>query len=230
MQRLVLWDIDGTLLTGGGGGPAYLEALTEVFGYTAGRTGYSFAGKTDPQVAHDLLGAVGFEEAKVQAGLDALWAAYLRRLREAVTRTAPRALPGVVPLVERLERSADQVVLGLLTGNLREAARLKLEAAGIGFDRFPVGVFGSDHRERSQLPALAVRRAEALTGQRFTGKQVVIIGDTPLDVACGEHLGVRTVAVATGSFGVEELRATGADYVFPDLGDADAVWEALMEG
>jgi phosphoglycolate phosphatase-like HAD superfamily hydrolase len=229
MQRLVLFDIDGTLLTtDGAAADALRRAMREVFGTSGPTSGYSFAGRTDPQITHDLMRMAGVEGGRVETGLEEVWRRDLADLEERLRDRRFAPFPGVVELVERLDRSPD-AVLGLLTGNLRDGARLKLRAAGLDFDRFAVGAFGSDHADRSELPALAVARAEERFSHRFSGKAVVIIGDTPLDVACGEHLGVRTLAVATGSYGVEALRATGADHVFPSLADVDAVWRAIFD-
>jgi phosphoglycolate phosphatase-like HAD superfamily hydrolase len=229
MQRLVLFDIDGTLLTTDGvAARALREALREVYGTSGPTDGYSFAGRTDPQITRDLMRMEGIEGGRVEAGLETVWRLYLERLGGRLGGTRLSLFPGVRELVERLDRSPD-AVLGLLTGNLRDGARLKLRAAGLDFERFAVGAFGSDHADRSELPALAIERAEARFGHRFSGKAVVIIGDTPLDVACGEHLGVRTIAVATGSYSVDDLRATGADHVFESLADVDAVWSAIFD-
>ena len=106
---------------------------------------------------------------------------------------------------------------------------MKLEAVGLDFDWFRVGAYGSDHADRSELPAVAIARAERALGHRFEGKSVVIVGDTPHDVACGEHLGVRTLAVATGSYAPDELAACAPDHLFPDLSDTDAVWSAIFD-
>jgi phosphoglycolate phosphatase-like HAD superfamily hydrolase len=120
------------------------------------------------------------------------------------------------------------VVIGLLTGNIEPGARRKLDASGIGFDRFRVGVFGSDHEHRNALPAIAARRAEALVGVACPGDKMVIVGDTPADIACGEAFGARTVAVATGVYGRDELRACKPDRLFDSLEDTTAVWEAIV--
>jgi phosphoglycolate phosphatase len=229
MQRLVLLDIDGTLLSSNGAAPrAFRAALEEVFGTSGPLRGYSFAGRTDPQIARDLLRMAGVEEEHIRQGLPEVWRRYLAGLERALEGQEITVLPGAPALVQRLDAEPD-VVLGLLTGNLRDGAHLKLAAAGIDFERFPVGAFGSDHGNRRELPAIAVRRAERRFGHRFTGKEVVIIGDTPLDVACGAHLGVRTIAVATGSYGVHELQQCGADHVFPSLADTEAVLRAILD-
>lgn len=228
MRRLVLFDIDGTLLSAGGSGKrAFRDALVEVFGTPGPIDGYSFAGRTDPQIARELLAADGVDAERIDAGMDALWEAYLRRFEREIAAAEVRVLPGARALVDRVEAAGNGVVLGLLTGNVREGARLKLERAGLGFRRFRVGAYGSDHAERPELPAVAVARAEALTGHAFRGKEIVIVGDTPFDIACGEHLGVRTIAVATGGHGEDELAACAPDHLFGDLADTERVWEAI---
>ncbi|HEX2188206.1 MAG TPA: HAD hydrolase-like protein [Longimicrobiaceae bacterium] len=231
MRRLVLFDIDGTLLSAGGAGKrAFHDAMVAVFGTTGSIEGYSFAGRTDPQIVRELLSAEGVEDRQIDAGLEAMWRAYVRNLEREIEEAEVRTFPGVHALLERVEAAGNGVVLGLLTGNVVDGARLKLERAGIGFRRFRVGAYGSDHADRPELPAVAVARAEALTGHHYRGKEVVIIGDTPFDIACGEHLGVRTVAVATGGHSAEELAACGPDHLFPDLADTERVWEAIAVG
>ena len=229
MQRLILFDIDGTLLTTNGvAGRAFRSALQRVFGTSGPRDGYSFAGKTDPQIAGDLMRLAGVSQDRVDAALADVLTHYAVLLEESMSGDDVHVFPGVRELLERLDTIPD-TVLGLLTGNAREGARLKLGAAGLPFERFQVGAFGSDHRDRRELPAIAIARTEELFGHRFSGKSVVIIGDTPLDVACGEHLGVRTIAVATGSYSEEELRLCSPDYLFASLVDVDAVCRAIFE-
>lgn len=228
MRRLVLFDIDGTLLSSGGAGKrAFADALVEVFGTAGPVDAYSMAGRTDPQIARELLTAAGVEASRIEAALDGLWRVYVRNLEREIAGTEVHTFPGVHALVERVEAAGNGVLPGLLTGNVAEGARLKLERAGIGFARFRVGAFGSDHADRPELPAVAVARAEALTGHRYRGKEIVVVGDTPLDVACGRHLGVRTIAVATGGHPREELAACDPDHLFDDLADTARVWEAI---
>lgn len=228
MERLILFDIDGTLLsTGGAAGGPFRHALERVFGTSGPRSGYSFAGRTDPQIARELLALGGVPREVADEKLDQVWEIYLAGLREALRERAVTVLPGVRELLAELEADP-AVILGLLTGNLREGARLKLEAGGLAFARFQVGAFGSDHADRPELPAVAIRRAEERFGHRFSGKAVVIIGDTPLDIACGEHLGVRTIAVATGNYRPDELAACGPDRVFETLEDLEEVRRAIL--
>ncbi|HYJ79352.1 MAG TPA: haloacid dehalogenase-like hydrolase [Longimicrobiaceae bacterium] len=227
--RLVLFDIDGTLLSSGGAGKrAVRDALLEVYGLTGPIRGYSFAGRTDPEIVRDLLRLAGHADAEIDAGMPRLFDRYLRNLKREIRTVQAAPYPGVAGLVDRIEQTGEPLVLGLLTGNVREGARIKVDAAGLGFSRFRVGAFGSDHAHRPELPAVAVRRARELVGVDFSGKEIVIVGDTPLDVACGAHLGVRTVAVATGTHSVDELAACGPDHVFADLSDVDAAWEAII--
>ncbi|HEX5724307.1 MAG TPA: HAD family hydrolase [Longimicrobiaceae bacterium] len=228
MRRLVLFDIDGTLLFADGAGKrAVRDAMLRVFGTTGPIGAFSFAGRTDPEIVHHLLAAAGLAEREIEAGLPELWRLYVANLERELAGVAVRPLPGVPELLRRVEDAGGQVVLGMLTGNVRDSARIKVDAAGLGFARFRVGAFGSDHARREELPAIAARRARELTGVEFAGKEIVIVGDTPLDVACGAHLGVRTIATATGGHSLDELAGCGPDYLFPDLGDVDAVWRAI---
>lgn len=230
MRRLVLFDIDGTLLTAGGAGARALrDALLEIFGETGPIGAYSMAGRTDPQIVRELMTATGRTVQEIEPRYQEVWDVYLRNLRDEVARTRIQALPGVPALLDRVEAEGNSTLLALLTGNVEQGARMKVDAAGLGFDRFRLGAYGSDHWERRELPAVAVRRARDLAGLEYQGKEIVIIGDTPFDIACGEHLGVRTIAVATGGHPADELAACGPDYLFEDLTDGEAVWRAIAE-
>ncbi len=230
MRRLILFDIDGTILnTGGAAKRAFLDAMLEVYGTMGPIQSVRFSGKTDPQIARELLTGAGLTEEEIQAGLSMLWEVYLANLEREIAAVTIHVFAGVLPLLERLEAGNGRATLGLLTGNLEGGARLKLDAAGIGFDRFLVGAYGSDHADRPELPAIAVRRAEERVSHRFTEKSIVIIGDTPADISCGESLGVRTIAVATGTFAEEDLARCGPDYLFPTLEDTESVWQAIFE-
>jgi phosphoglycolate phosphatase-like HAD superfamily hydrolase len=138
-----------------------------------------------------------------------------------------RVCPGIPPLLARLSAHPD-AVLGLLTGNLATTAPIKLRAANLNPNFFCIGAYGNDGLNRSQLPALAIARAQALTSRTFLSKDVIIIGDTPADVRCGQHLGVTAIGVATGHHSKESLSAAGAAYVFPDLADTEMVIQTIF--
>ncbi|MBI4503877.1 MAG: HAD family hydrolase [Gemmatimonadetes bacterium] len=230
MRKLVLFDIDGTILwTDGAGRRAIREALLAEMG-TAGPIdqGYRLDGKTDPQIVRELMTAAGHPNAESEDHVSRICRRYVEVLaRELqVTRDRTRLFPGIVPLLGELEDRGDAVI-GLLTGNVAEGARLKLRAAGIDPARFRVGAFGSDAAVRADLPPIAVRRAEPLMGRVAWGPEVVIIGDTPADVTCGSCVEARAIGVATGHYTREDLMAAGAFAAFADLSDFASVLDAI---
>ncbi|MBW3553035.1 MAG: HAD hydrolase-like protein [Gemmatimonadetes bacterium] len=231
MRKLVLFDIDGTLVsTRGAAWRAFRRALLEVYQETGPIEDYDFHGRTDPQIARELLRMGGLDDRAIDAGMARFWTAYLRELEAelALPDVTVDVLPGVPALLDSLHAGGEHLV-ALLTGNIVEGARLKLSAAGL-WERFDFGAYGSDHERRDRLPAIAVKRARERSGIHFRGRDVVIIGDTPFDVECGRSLGVWAVAVATGKHSAAELREAGADVVLPDLsatGQAVAAIEAL---
>jgi phosphoglycolate phosphatase-like HAD superfamily hydrolase len=229
LRKLVLFDIDGTiLLSAGAGRRAITAALAEEIGDAAAFHRVRFDGKTDPQIVLELLEAAGHAGPHAGDRVLALCERYVSLLEEELaSATGMRLMPGFPAILDRLEATAG-VVLGLLTGNLARGAALKLRAAGLDPGRFRVGAFGSDSGHRPDLPAIAAERAAPIFGRVPAGAEVVIIGDTPADVACGSGIGARAVAVATGSYGVAELEACGADAVFTDLADVDAALAAIL--
>ena len=230
MRRLILFDIDGTLLSARGAPrKAFTHAMVDVFGTAGPIEGHRFDGKTDPQIARELMRLEGRSDESIDAALPRLWDVYIERLDRELGQDGheTRVYPGVRETLAALELRREEHVLGLLTGNIRPGADLKLASANIDAD-FRVGAFGSDGERRDALPAIAVERARALTGIHFRERDVVIIGDTPADVSCGASLNVRTVAVATGSYDRAALEQTAADFVFDDLSGTDAVLEALL--
>ncbi len=230
MRALVLFDIDGTLLTSAAAGR---EAIRTAFGETFGTLdvfdAVRFDGKTDPQIVRELCEAAGIPERATDATIVELLDRYVALLEAELGRRQGlvRSLPGVPALLDALEAEGD-VCVGLLTGNVISGARLKLAAAGLDFDRFRLGAFGSDSAHRPDLPPIAVERARPLMGRLPAGQEVVIIGDTPADVTCGAALGVRAVAVATGSYTEEELRAAGAHATFATFEDTAGAVEAIL--
>ena len=226
--RLVLFDIDGTILAGGGAGKrAVTRALIDVFG-TAGPADHRFDGKTDPQIVRELMRLEGHGDPHIDERMPGLLDRYLEFLQEELSLPPhARVLPGVVELLDALESRHD-IVLGLLTGNLAAGARAKLAAVGIDPDRFRVGAYGSDHEARGELPAFAQRRARDELGLDVPGQHVVVIGDTPNDLQCGRAIGARAIGVATGHYTLDELLAHQPSAVFRDLTDTGAVVAAIL--
>jgi phosphoglycolate phosphatase-like HAD superfamily hydrolase len=227
--KLILFDIDGTiLLTAGAGRRAIVAALGEEVGDTAAFGRVRFDGKTDPQIVTELLEAAGHPGPHASDRVSAICRRYVELLANELERYSGRTtvMPGVHPLLDRLE--AEGVVLGLLTGNVAQGAALKLRSAGLDPSRFRVGAYGSDSAHRPDLPPIAARRAEAYFGRVPAGPEVVIIGDTPADIACGECIDARAVAVATGGYSVADLAACGPHAVFEDLSETDRVIDAIF--
>ncbi len=230
LRYLVLFDVDGTLLwPDGSGRAAMLAALEQVYGTTGPVEDYYFGGLTDRRVVHDLMSASGFTPEAIESRFARLAAVlteeFERRLAEGQHKVRP--CPGGHELIGALS-ARPEVLLGLLTGNLQATAILKLKVAGYDPDSFRVGAFGSESTERSVLFRLAVERASALTGIDFQGKDVIVIGDTPADVLCGKPYNARSIAVLTGLHSRDELEAAGADAVFSDLSDTQAVLKAIL--
>ncbi len=226
MRRLILFDVDGTLVRGGPARAAFRTAMDATYGTAGAIDEHDFSGKTDPQIARELLVGAGLHERTVGAGLALLWERYLAELESRLAGAPMRVIPGVGELLGALEESGE-AALGLVTGNIAGGARLKLGSAGLG-DRFAVGGFGSDDEVRDHLPRVAIDRASARWGTAFVRTDVWIVGDTPLDVACGRHEGVRTLAVATGRHRVEQLRACAPDAVVEDLSDLESALGTLL--
>ena len=225
-MKLLLFDIDGTMLhTHGVGRRSVEEAIAEVFGRTVSTRGVSFSGKTDPQIMREVLVHVGIRPEDVNGAFEDVLAAYEMAMHRNLDPARVTLLPGVRPLLETLAPRPD-VVLGLVTGNLASMAALKLHAVGLD-DFFEVGAYGSDSAHRPDLPPIAVHRAEARSGHRFTGQDVVIIGDTEHDIDCGRDLGAFSIAVCTGHFGREHLAPHGPDVLLDDLTDAEGFLNLL---
>jgi phosphoglycolate phosphatase-like HAD superfamily hydrolase len=223
-KRLLLWDIDGTLVnTGAAGQRALVRATAERFGGNGDLHGVEIAGRTDTGIAHQILEkyAAPISEQSVHSFLDL----YIRFLAEELPRRHGRVLPGVREL---LQRSAEQpdTTPGLLTGNLERGAKLKLEHYQL-WHFFAFGAFSDDHHDRNELGSFALSRALEGTGIKFTGPQVDVIGDTGHDIACGKAIGARTVAVATGSWSRGELAEHRPDFLFDDLSNVDEVVQTL---
>lgn len=218
MTRLLLFDIDGTLLLSGGAGTRALNrTFEELFGVAGAFSGIAVAGRTDPLILGDALHRAGF--AADAAARRRFLTRYCEHFEREILLPGPRKglMPGVRRLLERL-RERPGTACALLTGNIARAARIKLEH----FDLqryFTCGAYGDDAPRRDDLVPVAVGRARRAGIDVASANQAVVIGDTPLDVQCAAAAGARSVGVATGPFTEEELRRAGADAVLPDLTD-----------
>ncbi len=227
MHRLVLFDIDCTLIDAhGAGGRAIFRAIDDVYGVSGGLDGYSFHGRTDPSIIVDLTTRWGTPEAVARDRLEACLERYVDCLRDELSAGEVEVLPGIRELVTALAIDR-RVVLGLLTGNVAGGTELKLAPTGL-LPLFKVVANGSDSSHRPDLPAVAIERAAELTGHRFAGKEIVIIGDTPADILCGADHSVKAIAVATGRHSLDELATYAPDHLFADLSDWRVVMAAIL--
>lgn len=229
-MRLVLFDIDGTLLNSEGLGRASMQrALSEVFG-SPGDPAYRYDGKTDKQIVRDVMRLEGHSDEHIDSRMTTLIDRYLEGLRSGIEsrKFNVRPLDGAVEILDALE-SRDDVVLGLLTGNVEPGARAKLSAAGINPDRFRVNAFGSDHEHRPRLPAIAQRRFGETLGREVAGEKVIVIGDTPADIECGRELGARAIGVASGHYSVADLKKHQPYAVFESLRETNKVLDTILD-
>jgi phosphoglycolate phosphatase-like HAD superfamily hydrolase len=222
-NRLILFDIDGTLVeTDGAGRRAMVAAFGRVFGVPGADRRTSkvyFAGNTDPRILEDLADALSIPRAELARRGAEVEATYLEELRALMSAdpVPGRVLPGVETLLERL-KSENGVHLGLVTGNLEAGARIKLSPFGLN-RFFPEGGFGSDGPDRGRLAALAAKRVAERVGQRFDASSVTLVGDTPSDISAARANGFRAVAVTTGWSSVERLETAEPDAVLDRLDD-----------
>lgn len=227
-MKLVLFDIDGTILwSDGAGRRAMQRALITAFG-TSGSADYRYDGKTDRQIVRDLMRMEGHADDIIDARMISLLADYASGLHEELRsgETLVRRLEGVIELMDALEARHDRRI-GLLTGNIEIGAHAKLRAVGIDPERFAVNAYGSDHEVRRELPAIAQRRARELLGLDVDGDAIIIIGDTPADIDCTRAIGAQAIAVATGRYSVQELAEHNPLAVFETLADTAAVMRAI---
>ena len=223
--KLLLFDVDGTLLLSGGGSlRAMTTAARRWFGPTFSLDEVDRNGRLDPHIIGAALELNGVRATDDQ--LEAFRESYLEALRSELGSS--RILPGVGDLLARL-RAAEGVLLGLVTGNYAEVARVKLEAVRIDPAWFVVGGFGEQAATRSRLVRLAMETAASLVGGPIPSRDVIVIGDTPRDVESAKAAGCRSLAVATGNYPRDVLEAAGADLVLPDLTDPAPLWAMLED-
>src|SRR5437870_5431794 len=223
-KRLLLFDIDGTLVHSGGAGVHALKStLAGCFGIADDLHDIEIAGMTDSGIVLSILKKhkIPVTNENVSAFLDS----YVHSLSLELPRRQGKLLPGVLELLERL-KSRPHVVLALLTGNVSRGARLKLEHYGV-WHFFEFGAFADDHRDRNELGRFARARAKEKHGRERASSEIDVIGDTPRDIACGKALGARTIAVATGRWGRDEVAKHQPDFLIDDLSNVETIMDTL---
>jgi phosphoglycolate phosphatase-like HAD superfamily hydrolase len=224
-RRLLLFDIDGTLITSGGAGEGALkDAMKERFGVEEDLQGILLAGATDAKIARELLAKHHIEVSAENVA--ALLDEYLQHLAGRMSRHDGRLLPGIVPVLQALENHPE-AVLALLTGNLTRGAEIKLTHYGV-WNFFEFGAFADDHHDRNELGKFALARAHERHGIEFPPERVYVIGDTPRDIECGRAIGAKTVAIATGHYSMPELAEHAPDFLFEDFSDTQRVLACLL--
>jgi phosphoglycolate phosphatase len=219
-RRLVLFDIDSTLINSGGAGVLALKLATKKrFGTDDDLTGVEIAGRTDSGIVRQILAKHGTQSTDEE--LRGFFDTYIELLSQQLPIGKGHVLPGITELLERLE-SRPHITLGLLTGNLARGAQLKLEHYGL-WKYFPFGAFADDHHDRNELGVVACARALEHTGWQFAPSSADVIGDTEHDIACGKAIGARTIAVATGSRPRERLAESEPDFLFDDFSQTNDV-------
>jgi phosphoglycolate phosphatase-like HAD superfamily hydrolase len=226
LTTLVLFDIDGTLFFGNGCGRAATKlAMQEVFGTYAGAEGHHFGGKTDWATLTMLLTPQGFSAQQIEEAMPRYDEAIGRHLAAIIGQYQPQAAPGGLELVQAVANRSDALV-GVLTGNVSSTAPIKLASVGYDVSLFKIGAYGSEAPERTLLPPIALRRAEAYLEQKIDA--TVIIGDTPEDVTCARSIGARCLAVASGYAKKDELAVENPAALLDSLHDTETVLELLF--
>jgi phosphoglycolate phosphatase-like HAD superfamily hydrolase len=222
-MRLILFDIDGTLIDSGGAGVRALDlAMKELFALENAFQGISMAGKTDTQIIREGLVKHALS---TDGTIDAVINAYLRYLAQEIKNNRKHVKPGIYEILVELQ-TLSNVGMGLLTGNLEKGARIKLEPFGLN-EYFPSGAFGSDDENRNNLLPFAVKRFENIFQKKIEIRECIIVGDTPRDVECAHIYGAICIGVATGPYSYDVLVEAGADYVVQDLTGQSAVLQFL---
>jgi phosphoglycolate phosphatase len=215
MIRLVLFDIDGTLLHSGGAGmKAFARAFASEFGVNDGTERLKFAGRTDISIVREFFSHQQIEASPENFGR--FFKAYVFWLEQMIRDCKGGRCQGVLEFQHSLEALPQPPLFGLLTGNIREGARIKLQHYNL-WEKFPFGAFADDHEERDRIAAVARQRGSEHFGRPLRGDEILVIGDTPMDIQCARAIQAKALAVATGSFTVEELLRHAPDWAVPDL-------------
>jgi len=220
MARAVLFDIDGTLIrTGGAGVKAFAMAGETAFGISNGTAHMKFAGRTDTGLVREFLELHSLETSPTNINL--FLDAYVFWLEHMLQQCHGAICPGVIRFIQELRALPNPPLIGLLTGNIRLGAEIKLRHYGL-WDEFETGAFADDHEDRNQIAADAHRRLRQRLQTDLPGEQIVVIGDTPHDIRCGRHIGAKVLAVATGGAAFEEIQQHAPNWCVADLRSVSA--------
>lgn len=224
MKTLLLWDIDGTLLSAKGAGRAALcESLAKSFGISSDLSHIDMHGRTDRWIFRRILRHYRLEESK--GNFELLEENYMRALPAQIQDKGVSLLPGVQEIIQEAAGRVD-VAQGLLTGNLRRGAQIKLSPYPL-WEQLRFGAFGDDSEDRNELPPHALRRATSECGCEFPPERTWVIGDTPHDITCGRQSGLRTLALATGKHSTAQLASEQPTALLESLADSKAFWEII---
>ncbi len=227
LKKLVLFDIDGTLLTVSKiNRQVLVDALTEIYGTPGSAETHNFCGKLDSVIIYEVLRSAGLGEGEISEKFDRVKACYIELFRQRARASDVRLMEGIGELLHELS-GRSEALIGLLTGNFEASGRHKLLLPEINH-YFPLGAFADDAASRNELPAVAVEKARQLTGKTFTDHDVIIIGDTEHDIACARVLNAKSIAVATGNFSAEELKKHHPHVLYENLGNTDVVVNEIL--
>ncbi len=217
MVRLVLFDIDGTLIVSGGAGEKAFERVCATeFGVQNGTARLNFAGRTDPSIVREFFQQHSIEPSP--ANFQRFFGRYIFLLEHMLQQLDGCVLPGVDKMLAELDLLSERPLVGLLTGNIRLGAQIKLTHYNL-WPRFAMGAFGDDHENRNELAVIAKERGSRRLGEPLTGDQILVIGDTPRDIECARAVGARSLAVATGKFSVAELKGDAPTWAVGTLAE-----------
>ena len=219
MVKLVLFDIDGTLIRSGGAGVrAFEKTFAEIFGLKEATRQMKFAGRTDVSLVREAFRLFNVEPA--EANFRRFFDNYPVFLEELLRTTNGGVCEGIKAMIEQLENAEERPVIGLLTGNIRRGAELKLSHYQL-WHHFKTGAFADDHEDRNCIASIARQRGEEMIGGKLKGEEIVVIGDTPLDVSCAQSIGAKVLAVGTGEYTAQDLAKLKPTWAVDHVGQLD---------